>query len=185
MATRIVTSDKNDIVAGFDIEADFDFYEILNGVFSGKKNLPDEVIHKLAEQCVQQTEPQINHLIDEAEEIFIEEASVSRWSGNMIDNSVCGVSGNITVLDESISVDLRIGVNTNEIGDPSNWDSHTNKFYGKSNRFTNPVVYTYNGFRMKPGVDYSIYLNRGTARIPNAALWAGFVERAEERFSAL
>ena len=186
MATRIVTSNKNDIVTGFDITADFDFYEIITGVLSGRVSLPDEVFHELAAQMEQQAEPQVKNLIDQAEEIFIEEASLSIWSGNMIDNSVCGISGSIDYQREAIYVDVRIGVNHKQIMNKANWDSHKNRFYGKHPRFVNPIVYTYNGYRMhQPFVDYSVFLEEGTARIPNAAAWAGFVERAEERFDAL
>lgn len=185
MATRIVTSNKADVITGFDITADFDFYKIIVNAISGRKTLPDEVFHEIATQMEQQAEPQVKNLIDQAEEIFIEEASLSRWSGNMIDNSVCGISGSIDYQKEAIYVDVRVGVNHKQIMDTSNWDSHRNKFYGKSARFVNPIVYTYNGYRMKPDVDYSEFLEEGTARIPNAAAWAGFVERAEERFDAL
>lgn len=185
MATRIVTSNKSDVVTGFDITADFDFYDIITGVLSGRVSLPDEAFHELAAQMEQQAEPQVYNLIDQAEEIFIEEASLSRWSGNMIDNSVCGISGSIDCQREAIYVDIRVGVNQKQIMNTANWDSHRNKFFGKSARFVNPIIYTYNGYRMKPGVDYSIFLEEGTARIPNAAAWAGFVERAEERFDAL
>lgn len=185
MATRIVTSNKADVVTGFDITADFDFYRIIVNAISGRKALPDEVFHEIAVQMEQQAEPQVKNLIDQAEEIFIEEASLSRWSGNMIDNSVCGISGNIDYQREAIYVDVRVGVNHKQIMNTANWDSHRNKFFGKSARFVNPIIYTYNGYRMKPGVDYSEFLEDGTARIPNAAAWAGFVERAEERFNAL
>lgn len=186
MATRIVTSNKDDIVTGFDITADFDFYEIITDALHGRKNLPDEVFHEIAAQMEQQAEPQVKNLIDQAEEIFIEEASLSRWSGNMIDNSVCGISGSIDYQREAIYVDIRVGVNHKEIMNKANWDSHRNKFYGKSDRFVNPIVYTYDGYRMhQPFVDYSEFLEAGTARIPNAAAWEGFVERAEERFNAL
>lgn len=185
MATRIVTNNKADVVTGFDISADFDFYRVIVNAISGKISLPDEVFHEIAVQMEQQTEPQVKNLIDQAEEIFIEEASLSRWSGNMIDNSVCGISGKIDYQREAIHVDVRVGVNHKQIMNTSNWDSHRNKFFGKSARFVNPIVYTYNGYRMKPKVDYSAFLENGTARIPNAAAWAGFVERAEERFNAL
>ena len=183
MAKRIVTKNKKDIVTGFDIEADFDFFQILSGVFQGH-SFPQETIHDLARQSVQQCKPQMDSLIDQAEEIFIEEASLSRWSGNMIDNSVCGISGTMpTSNGENLKVDVRVGVNHKEIMNIANWSSRANRRPGRAN--ASPVIYEYNGFRMRPGVDYSIMLDDGTARIPNSTAWAGFVLRAEERFNAL
>lgn len=183
MAKRIVTKNKKDIDTGFEIAADFDFYKILTSVIGGRMSLPTETFHELAKQSVAQVEPQVKNLIDQAEQIFIEEASLSRWSGNMIDNSVCGISGTMDYLQESISIDIMVGVNRKEIMNTANWTSRANK--RPMGRNASSVIYEYNGFRMRPGIDYSKFLEEGTARIPNAAAWAGFVERAEERFNAL
>ena len=206
MARRIVTQDKDDIVTGFDITYDTDFYDVLIDAYENQFDARqlrkleraaskfikhfggdiEDMLYASAEQVAQQTVPQLKDLVNKAEEIFLQEASLSRWSGNMVDNSVVGVSGTQpTASGTQAYMDLRIGVNTNEIGNPAHWQSHKNKFYGKSKHFVNPTVYTYNGYRMKPDVDYSIFLEDGTAQIPNAARWAGFVERAEERFNAL
>lgn len=191
MATRIVTSNKDDIVTGFDIHCDKDLFEFLrDGIdnVGGKlaQVVTNEVLQGLIDANKQALVDWMNDNIDDAEEIFIEEASLSRWSGNMIDNSVCGVSGTMPqMIGNTLFVDVRVGVNHEEIMNPANWDSHANKFYGKSARYVNPTIYTYDGYRMhQPFVDYSIFLNTGTAKIPNAAAWAGFVGRAEERFWA-
>lgn len=183
MAKRIVTKDKKDIVTGFEITAEFDFFSILSGV-RGLASLPDAVRHDLAKESVKQVKPQLDDLVDKAEEIFIEEASVSRWSGNMIDNSVCGISGTMPEVrknGEALYMDIKVGVNHKEIKNPANWTSRAPIRPRK-----NAVIYEYGGMRMhQPFVDYSVFLNKGTARIPNAALWANFVRRAEGRFDAL
>lgn len=190
MAQRIVTNNKNDIITGFDIELSFAPFTFLRQVFDqkySKLKVPDEAVHTLAQEACRQVLDGVNDLINQAEEIFIEEASLSRWSGNMIDNSVCGISGKMPTLSnngEQVDVDLKIGVNHKEITNRANWKAR--QAYRKDNRNPSGVVYEYNGYRMHPNVDYSIYLENGTARrSPNASLWAGFVERAEERFEAL
>lgn len=191
MPKRIETYNKDDIVTGFDITEAIDIEMLLLNKANPKvkERYYDDDVHEELEAIVDDFGDDMKHIfdtaIDIAEEIFTEEASVSIWSGNMINNAVCGVSGDFPNYDydtKILSIDVRVGVNEAAIMDTSNWDAHQNKFYGKSKVFTNPIVYTYNGFRMKPGVDYSQFLEEGTARIPNASLWAGFVEKAEARF---
>ena len=192
MAKRIVTKDKKDIVTGFDLKCDVNVYAKLKQTFDGIggqffQMFGDVLAQTMAQDNASAMVEWLNEQVDEAEECFIEEASLSKWSGNMIDNSVCGVSGTLPEMKGyTLFMDLRIGVNHNEIMNTGNWQSHANKFYGKSSRFKNAVIYTYNGRRMKPGVDYSIWLNSGDAEasLPVSAGWAGFVERAEERFWA-
>ena len=191
MPKRIETYNKDDIVTGFDITEEINVEELLLGLAGEEveEAYNDDYYHDGLEEIIdsfgENTRDTFDMAIDVAEEIFTEEASVSIWSGNMTDNAVCGVSGDFPDYDHNtkvVSIDVRIGVNEAAIMDTSNWDAHQNKFYGKSKVFTNPIVYTYNGFRMKPGVDYSQFLEEGTAKIPNASLWAGFVEKAEARF---
>lgn len=196
MAKRIVTSKKTDIVTGFDITFNVNMLDSIKKEVAPAIEavvgfpLPDAFWEQDAKDSCGQCVDQLNKLLDEAEEIFIEEASLSRWSGNMIDNSVCGISGDLPQIKGQYTVymDVRVGVNHKEIMNPKNWDSHANKFFGKHRRFTNPVVYTYNRFRMKPGIDYSVWLDDGSAIAAGIRVhpdWVGFVDRAEERFDNL
>lgn len=188
MAHRIVTKNKQDIITGFDLKCDIDVFSKLKQVFdsiggSFFATFGSEIAKAMVADNASAMVSWLNKQVDEAEECFIEEASLSKWSGNMIDNSVCGVSGEMPKMQGTVLyMDLRIGVNHQQIMNTSNWTSRRNRFYGKHPIYKNPVIYEYNGHRMKPGVDYSQFLEQGTAKIPNAAAWAGFVERAEERF---
>lgn len=190
MAKRIVTANKADIVTGFEFFCNIrPFAELRQGLIQAAPSVFDLVgdagVHDLARQACSQFMVELEDTLNDAEEIFIEEASLSRWSGNMIDNSVCGISGKMPTLSangEEITMDVKVGVNHKEIMNQAKWTARANMRPGRRNAAA--VIYEYNGFRMRPGVDYSIYLEDGTARIPNAALWAGFVERAEERFWA-
>lgn len=187
MAKRIVTKNKKDIVTGFDLKCDVDVYATLKSIFNGIGGQFFSIFGDTLAQVMTQDNASamvewLNDQVDEAEECFIEEASLSRWSGNMIDNSVCGVSGEMPAMRGTVLfMDLRIGVNNNEIMNTGNWTSRAPM---RNRRNGIGIIYEYNGLRMRPGVDYSIFLEKGTARIPNAAAWAGFVERAEGRFWA-
>lgn len=196
MAKRIVTKNKKDIVTGFDVTCSVNLYDKIMENLQKKLNksqydflmsiVPKEGWYAAAEDAAQQIVPQLKNLLDKAEEIFIEEASVSRWSGNMIDNSVCGISGimpTVSFRGRGVYMNVRVGVNHKQIMNKANWTTRGNRRPNRPN--ASPVIYEYNGFRMHPGVDYSIYLNDGTAKIPNPAIWKGFVSRAEERFNAL
>lgn len=197
MAQVIQTRNKDDVITGFDVEEDLDLlYYTMNHLLSPDNRAfveSDKAVEQLVVDAVDDLgldlETTLTDAIEnEGVEIFLQEASLSIWSGNMTDNAVVGISGDMPEYDQNdhtFYVNVRIGVNTDEISNPANWASHQNKFYGKSNKFVNPVIYTYNGFRMKPDVDYSIFLESGTAKIPNAGAWAGFVERAETRFKGI
>lgn len=192
MAQRIVTNNKNDIITGFDISGTFDPYPTMENFFKTKfprffgTKITEEFLHQTAKEFCLKAKQEVEAMLDDAEEIFIEEASLSRWSGNMIDNSVCGMSGKMPTISnngEVFSVDIRVGVNHKEIMNKANWAAR--QTFRKDHRNPSGIVYEYNGYRMHPNVDYSIYLENGTAKgSPNAGLWAGFVERAEERFWA-
>lgn len=194
MAKRIVTKNKNDIqYAGFNLNCKINVYNVLKGIFDSIggaffEYFGGEIAQAMVDSNRSAMVRWLNEQIDKAEECFIEEASLSRWSGNMIDNSVCGVSGELPNMSGNVlSMDLRIGVNTNEIKNEANWTTRAAKRYRHN---SSGVVYEYNGYRMHyPPVDYSGYLERGIAGgakrpIPNQLLWKGFVERAEERFWA-
>lgn len=194
MAKRIVTKNKNDIVTGFDVTCKVNLYDQMMENLQKKLSksqydflmsiVPKEGWYAAAEDAAQQIVPQLKNLLDKAEEIFIEEASLSRWSGNMIDNSVCGISGimpTVSFRGRGVYMNVRVGVNHKQIMNKANWTSRPPIRFRK-----NHTIYEYGGKRMhQPPVDYSVFLERGTAQIPNAAAWAGFVERAEERFNAL
>lgn len=194
MAHRIVTKNKDDIqYAGFNLSCNVDVYKFLRSQIKGiggtlSKIVTDEIIQGLVDDNKDALVDWMNQNLDDAEEIFIEEASLSRWSGNMIDNSVCGISGTLPEMrGNTLFMDVRVGVNTNEIKNVANWTTRTAK---KMKRNSTGVIYEYNGYRMHyPPVDYSGYLERGIAGgkkrpIPNQLAWKGFVERAEERFWA-
>lgn len=195
MAKRIVTKKKDDVVTGFDVTCKADLYAQM--MESLKKKLsqgqydylmsivPKESWYEAAKDAANQIVPQLKELLNKAEEIFIEEASLSRWSGNMIDNSVCGISGimpTVSYRGRGVYMNVRVGVNRKQIMNTANWTSRAPKRYRTNG---SSIIYEYHGFRMHPGVDYSEFLNKGTAKIPNAAKWEGFVKRAEERFNAL
>ena len=188
MATRITTQNKNDVVTGFNLQCSIDVYKTLKGIFDGIGGdffaiFGDTLAKMMTQENAGAMVSWLKEQVNEAEECFIEEASLSRWSGNMIDNSVCGVSGTMPVMRGNVLyMDLRIGVNRKEIMNTAKWTSRANQ--RPNGRNASPIIYEYNGLRMRPGVDYSEFLEDGTARIPNAAAWAGFVERAEERFWA-
>lgn len=191
MTTRIVTKSKSDIETGFDITFKDDAYKSTKEAFLeafgslGYRTdlFPEEIFEEMAKDSTDQEKKALEGFLDEAEEIFIEEASVSRWSGNMMDNSIIGIGGKMpTVVGYVVSMDVRIGVNSNAIKTGNgNWTARPAK---RLRLKSTGVVYEYNGYRMHPGVDYSKYLDDGTAKIPNAAAWAGFVKRAEDRFYA-
>lgn len=196
MAQRIVTSNKDDIMyAGFDLYCNVDVYEFLLGSvrsIGGKLSriLTDEIIQGLVDANKEALIDWMNDNLDDAEEIFTEEASLSKWSGNMTDNAVCGISGTLPEMRGNVLfMDLRVGVNTKEIQNTANWDAQPNRYFKSvgNGRYVNPVTYTYHGKSMKPGHDYSGYLNSGIARAAGIQVhpnWKGFVERAEERFWA-
>lgn len=189
MAKRIVTKDKNDIVTGFDLKCDVDVYAELKQTFDSIggqffQMFGDVLAQTMAQDNASAMVEWLSEQVDEAEECFIEEASLSRWSGNMIDNSVCGVSGTLPEMrGYTLFMDLRIGVNHNEIMNTAHWTSRAPK---RNRRNSLGIIYEYNGHRMKPGVDYSVWLDSGEAEanLPVTAGWAGFVARAEERFWA-
>lgn len=190
--TTIIKTTKNDIDTGVDVKVSDNAYtstksavmQALVAKGYDQDALPEEAYVELARDCVAQEVKAFNQVILDAEEIFIEEAAVSRWSGNMMDNSIIAIAGDgVKVNGYNVSLDVKVGVSRKAISTGNGrWTSRPAKRLRKN---STGVVYEYNGFKMHPGVDYSKYLDEGTAKIPNAAAWAGFVKRAEDRINAL
>lgn len=190
---RVISTNVQDIMTGFNISLDEDMYtstrdavrSALEQIGEDPDIIPESEYKIMAQESLNQAIPQCNDLVNKAEEIFLSEASLSKWSGNMVDNSVVAVAGTMPkAVGNRLVIDLRIGVSKKAIS-TGNGRWRQRRVYKKDWRNPSRRLYEYNGYRMRPGVDYSQFLEAGTARIPNAAAWAGFVERAEDRFNAL
>lgn len=196
----IQTSNKDDIVTGFDISCEP--MNILDSVLDNiPENLKDQWDEEYGDEWMHWFDNVFDNIgntfvklytdaINTSAEIFTKHASVSIWSSNMLDNAVCGISGTMPNYDPSTNIfyfDVRVGVNTNEIGNPGNWDVSPNPKFKYGGRY-HEYIYSYNGKRMKPDVDYSIGLESGAAHRRNPAIspkWKGFVERAEKEAGRL
>ena len=191
MTKIIQTKDKDDIVTGFDVEVNIDLYDRMYAYLSdeAKSLYSKQQINAMVDSVGTQWVDLANQWINDGVTIFYQEATLSIWSGNLSKNAIVGISGSMPKYNKSnneFTIDLRIGVNANEIGNPANWTSRASKRPSRKN--ASPVIYEFNGRRMKPGIDYSQFLEDGSAHQMNPAIsssWEGFVERAEARFSAL
>lgn len=191
---KVIQTTKADIETGFDI--DFEVPDLFGSTKAAVKAaliqngydtslFTDEFYRQVAESRRTQLMKGLRDLLDKATEIFFKEATLSIWSGNMSDNAVVAMAGDIIGdTGNRIAIDVRIGVSKEAISTGNG--TWLTRFADRPD-YRNPtgLVYEYNGYRMRPGVDYSKYLNDGTARTPKAASWAGFVKRAEDRFNAL